>query len=126
MTAKVLAWLKRLWAWIKKYWKWILLPVGILLAIAQIVSIFRGKGKVVVVPHDGTLGPAIAQKDQEVAEKVQEAEAKAQEQIKEIEKKHEETLAKLDGEQRVTYQELKKQGPQAIADWLIAVGKGQK
>lgn len=118
-TSKVLAWLK-------KYWIWIVLPVGLLLLVAQVISAFRGKGKVIAVPHDGTLGPAIAQKDQEVAEKVQEAEAKAQEQIKEIEEKHAETLAKLSDQQRAEYQELKASKPQELTNWLLAVGKGSK
>lgn len=47
-----------------------------------------------------------------------EAEARAAERIREIEAEHREELQRFDTEQREDYERVRRQGPDAVADWL--------
>jgi hypothetical protein len=122
MRTKIKSWLKAAWGWLKRNWKWILFPIGILVAL---LPIFR-KGREMIVVQGGKPDTAalIALKQQETDKKIQEAEKAQAEAIKKIEEEHKATMDALTQAQKKKYEQLKKQGPRAIADWLRKVGKG--
>lgn len=125
MWGKTLAWFKKAWAWLKRNWKWVLLPIGILIALA---AIFRRKqpATVVVVDKTPTAAVDVAIHDNQTAAQVEAATQATADEIKKIEEEHKAALEKLNSSQRLEYETLKQKPAQEITNWLIKVGKGEQ
>lgn len=114
--------------WFHQHWKTVvlvvLLPLGILYLIARAYRLLRPVRPVVVSSTEGTTA-AIEEKDREVDRKVESAREEAEVDIKRIEEQHKEKIERLDEQQRIEYQALREQGPSAVTQWLLRVGKGE-
>ncbi len=112
-------WNDKAWPWLKKNWKWILLPVGILLAIIQLMPRKR-----TLQASSELAGAAEVEREaeEEAKEEIFEAMVKKDESLKAIDKKHAEVIEKLTEEQKGKV-ELLREDPEELNSFLLDVGR---
>jgi len=108
--------------WLKRNWMWVLLPIGIILLVVDIVLRFTGKKTYVLQGTNPSVLSDLALKDQEIDNRIQDAETDAQVKLEQIEDEYSDTIEAFDDNQREEYERLKAEGGQAVTEWLLRVG----
>ncbi len=118
----ILLWLKAAWDWLKRNWMWILLPVGVLVAVARL---FKGGSPPVIAPGSVEASRVQTAEREKADAAVQKADEERKAKLEEIEKEHGEALSKLTEEQSNKVAELV-DDPDALNDYLLKVSKGMR
>lgn len=101
---------------VSKKTRWILLGVAaaILIGTAFYAGSYCG-GSTVEEPRRGIdAGPG----ERKIDEKVDAATQRAEKKIEQIEEEHQEAIKSFNEEQEAEYEQVKGEGPEAVADWL--------
>lgn len=105
-----IALLKRIGIWVGAA----LAAVVVLVLLSQLAT--RGCSRVPDSPVITAIDAGATESDR--IQREIEAEKRASEQIREIEAKHRDELEHFDEKQREEYEDVKRRGPDAVADWL--------